>query len=192
MKRLIIAILTISLVATVLSCTPAPDRTSLVPTDNTTSSDDVPSSEKQDTEPFTPTEEAPTTTEIEENTSQTETTTKQTGDIGKEIAKDGFSIIVEEVRKNGQNYEVIVILTLGETQNLWATNRFRLVNSQKETLYLTNLWDEGGNNMNGADIEIGTTLKLKAEFELPEGFVPVQFRYVYDIQGFRDLRAQLE
>lgn len=154
-----------------------------------TSTKETPESPKtEETESATPSWEEPTESKTD---SEAPPETKSENDIGKTIEQDGFSIVVEEIKRDGDKMTVKVILKTAETQDLWATNRFRLINAKKETLHLSLLLDEAGNNRNGGSIKANEEERFIAEFHLTDGFEPVEFRYVYDIQGFRDLRVKL-
>ncbi len=158
-------------------------------TDAGTSSKEAPgSSGSEETESVAPSSEEPTDAPTE---SEEVTASQPENDLGKTIEQDGFSVIVEKIEQDGDQVTVHVVLKTAETQDLWATNRFRLINAKKETLYLSLLLDEAGNNRNGGSITANEEERFAAEFQLTDGFEPVEFRYVYDIQGFRDLRVKL-
>lgn len=155
-----------------------------------------------ETEPPTtaPTELEPTETEPEPTqTKPTEPEPTETeppapvNDIGKEIAKDGFAIKVLSVEQSGKQYVVILTLTYSgdEAHALNAKERFFVVDSDRRSIAVDDIFDTDGNSLLGSSIQPGQTMTIKAIFTLKDGFVPNAFRYVYDIMGFRRLQAQL-
>ncbi|MBQ9838429.1 MAG: hypothetical protein IJO56_02880 [Oscillospiraceae bacterium] len=114
-------------------------------------------------------------------------------DVGKQIAKDEYAIKVLDVQQAGNQYTVTFELTyVGEgTHALAARERIFVVNSERRSLAVDNIYDTAGNSLMGTSIQSGQTLTIKAVFVLTEGFAPTAFRYIYDIMGFRRLQAEL-
>lgn len=114
-------------------------------------------------------------------------------DIGKQIAKDEYAIKVLDVQQAGNQYTVTFELTyVGEGAHaLAARERIFVVNSERRSLAVDNIYDTAGNSLMGTSIQSGQTLTIKAVFVLTEGFAPTAFRYIYDIMGFRRLQAEL-
>ena len=140
------------------------------------------------TEP--PTEPKPT--ETEPKPTETEPP-KPVNDIGKAISADEFSMTVLSAGWEGEQYVVTLTLTYSgsESHALSAKQRFFVVNDDRRSTAVENIYDADGNSLLGASIEPGQTLTIKAVFNLKADFGPTSFRYVYDIMGFRRLQAQL-
>lgn len=114
-------------------------------------------------------------------------------DIGKPITQDEFTVTVTNVQNTGTQYIITLNLTYaGEKDHtLSAKSRFFIVNSAKRSLEVTDIQDPAGNSIMGGSISAGQTLTITAIFDLTEGFEPVAFRYVYDINGFRRVQVEL-
>ena len=114
-------------------------------------------------------------------------------DIGKQITDDVFAITVLDAKKEGDNYVVTFTLTYsGETPHaLNAKERIFVVNDERRSVAVYDVFDIDGNSLLGTSVQKGQTITLKAAFTLPEDFVPSAFRYVYDTMGFRRIQAQL-
>ena len=169
--------------------TPPTEKPTTPPTEKPT----IPPTEK----PTTPPTEKPTTPPTEKPTEAP--TQKPTdppapdNDIGKVIAKDEYAITVTDVQHTENQYVVTFTLTYsGEgTHALSAKERVFVVNSDRRSLAVDDVYDTAGNSLLGTSIQSGQTMTIKAVFTLTEEFEPTAFRYIYDIMGFRRLQAEL-
>ena len=75
--------------------------------------------------------------------------------------------------------------------SLSAKERIFVVNADRRSIPVEQVYDSEGNSLMGTSIENGQTLTITAVFTLTDGFTPAAFRYVYDIMGFRRLQAEL-
>lgn len=114
-------------------------------------------------------------------------------DIGKEITQDGFTIKVLSVKQEGNQYTAVFALSyVGDiSHSLSAKERIFVVNADRRSIPVEQVYDSEGNSLMGTSIENGQTLTITAVFTLTDGFTPAAFRYVYDIMGFRRLQAEL-
>ena len=114
-------------------------------------------------------------------------------DIGKPITNDEFTVTVTKVEQENNRYVVTLNLTYAgeKTHTLSAKSRFFIVNSSKRSLEVTDILDPSGDSIMSGSIAAGQTLTITAIFDLTEGFEPVAFRYVYDINGFRRVQVAL-
>lgn len=114
-------------------------------------------------------------------------------DIGKEITQDGFTIKVLSVKQEGNKYTAVFTISyVGDiSHSLSAKERIFVVNADRRSIPVEQVYDSEGNSLMGTSIENGQTLTITAVFTLTDGFTPAAFRYVYDIMGFRRLQAEL-
>ena len=114
-------------------------------------------------------------------------------DIGKEITQDGFTIKVLSVKQEGNQYTAVFALSyVGDiSHSLSAKERIFVVNADRRSIPVEQVYDSEGNSLMGTSIENGQTLTITAVFTLTDGFTPAAFRYVYDIMGFRRLQDEL-
>ena len=108
-------------------------------------------------------------------------------DIGKLMQKENFAITVHTVNKSAGKYEVTLTLTYtgSGTHALNAKERFFVANAAKERITLIDIYNESGSSLLGTSIVSGESIKIRAVYDMPNEFVPDNFRYVYDINGFR-------
>ena len=149
-----------------------------------------PETEPPETEP--PETEPPETEPPETEPPETEPPAPQ-NDIGKQLTADEFTIKVLAVQRDGDRYTVIFTLTYaGEGSHaLNAKERIFVVNSDRRSLAVDNVYDTEGNSLLGSAVQGGQTITIKAVFVLANGSEPTAFRYVYDTMGFRRIQAQL-
>ena len=163
-----------------------------VETNNTEPSEtEPPTTEPPTTEP--PTTEPPTTEPPATEPPATETQPPQ-NDIGKQMVADEFAITVVKIKTTDGTYTVVFTLTYsGEGSHaLNAKERIFVVNSDRRSVSVDDIFDSDGNSLLGTSINQGETITIKAVFSLADGFVPNVFRYVYDTMGFRRIQAQIK
>ena len=198
MKMIALAIMVGVVISVFAACTPQkPGTESSNGTVEQTQSTTVPTTvetnntEPSETEP--PTTEPPTTEPPATEPPATETQPPQ-NDIGKQMVADEFAITVVEIKTTDGTYTVVFTLTYsGEGSHaLNAKERIFVVNSDRRSVSVDDIFDSDGNSLLGTSINQGETITIKAVFSLADGFVPNVFRYVYDTMGFRRIQAQIK
>ena len=198
MKMIALAIMVGVVICVFAACTPQkPGTESSNGTVEQTQSTTVPTTvetnntEPSETEP--PTTEPPTTEPPATEPPATETQPPQ-NDIGKQMVADEFAITVVEIKTTDGTYTVVFTLTYsGEGSHaLNAKERIFVVNSDRRSVSVDDIFDSDGNSLLGTSINQGETITIKAVFSLADGFVPNVFRYVYDTMGFRRIQAQIK
>ena len=133
--------------------------------------------------------------------------------LNQRFEENGFAVTILNYQKEGQKVSIEMILEQdgGYEMNLRAKDRFRLINKDRITCYLKEIYDMEGNSLLGSMMEPAKDFgrleiipllvlftppsfrkrkKNPAVFELEEGFEPVEFRFVYDIQGFAYIKIK--
>lgn len=114
--------------------------------------------------------------------------------IGIPFEQEGFTVTFHKIEREGSTVRIEMTVLRSETgdeMNLRAKDRFRLIAADKQITYLSEVYDMEGNSLLGTYIETDQPIHLIAVFVMEEGFEPVQFRFVYDIQGFRYIKIDL-
>lgn len=133
---------------------------------------------------------------VAESTAQSEPESEESEEsvyafLEQEFGTEGYRVTIHSYVYEPGRAELRLSLRCTEDekkgQGLEAKNRFRLRDATKHTSYLTEIYDLEGNSLLGRAIAPGETIELVAIFALPEDFVPVDFHYVYDVQGFREV-----
>lgn len=102
--------------------------------------------------------------------------------------KQGFTVTFHKIEQEGNTVKITLTLLrteVGDTMNLTAKQRFRLIAADKQITYLSEIYDMNGNSLLGATVETNEPIKCVCVFHMEEGFEPVMFRFVYDLFGFR-------
>ncbi len=181
---------------------PVPTVTDPVVTDPTTEPTTEPPTEptvEPTAEPTADPTEPPTEPTTEPTEPPTEPPTQPTeppkpdNDIGKAIEQDGYTITITEMRTEGDKCYVTFTLRndAEESHALNARERIFLVNSERRTASVDDVLDENGQSLMGIKLEMGQTVQITAVFTLKNGFQPGEFRYIYDIMGFRKIQLKL-
>lgn len=108
--------------------------------------------------------------------------------------QEGFMVTFHKIERDGNTVRIEMTVLRSETgdeMNLRAKDRFRLIAADKQITYLSEVYDMEGTSLLGTYIETGKPIHMVGVFEMEDGFEPVQFRFVYDIQGFRYIKIDL-
>lgn len=113
--------------------------------------------------------------------------------IGIPFEKEGFSVTFHKIEQEGKTITIELTLLrteVGENMNLTAKERFRLIAADKQITYLSEIYDMDGNSLLGTTVETDQPIHCLCVFHMAEGFEPHQFRFVYDLFGFRYINIE--
>ena len=133
-------------------------------------------------------DQAETSSAAGESSSPAASTTAITGmKIGETGASINANVTVTAAGKaaDGTFYVDITIENAGITNHeLSISQRFHLLNAQREKVTVKSFTAADGTDMNGKLLTPGQKISGRAVFALPEGFTAAAFTYTFDIMGF--------
>ena len=106
------------------------------------------------------------------------------GETGTSVSTN-VTVTAADMAADGSFYVDITIENVGLVNHeLSITQRFHLLNAQREKVTVKSFADEDGADLSGKLLTPGQKVSGRAVFAPPEGFAVAAFTYTFDIMGF--------